>query len=83
MVNTFLLMYQSHCERVLDTFKLASVDELRRVVTNFWSEMPAHLAPLLAHSSLGLILHHVDLLLYRVGLSEIYIYIFKKLLFET
>lgn len=65
-LSTFLLMYQSHCQRVLDTFQLANVEELEKAVTNFWNKMPSHLAPLLSHHYLTVVIDTVDTLLYRV-----------------
>lgn len=69
MVSTFLLMYKSHSQRILDTFQLANIDELQRTVTHFWSEMPAHLRQLLASPMLLTLVECVDSLLYRVSLQ--------------
>lgn len=69
MVSTFLLMYKSHSQRILDTFQLANIEELERTVTHFWSEMPTHLRQLLASPLLLTLVECVDSLLYRVSFS--------------
>lgn len=67
LLSTFLLMYQSHSQRILDTFALANIEELQRTVTHFWSEMPDHLEPLLSNPILLTVVECVDSLLYRVS----------------
>lgn len=66
LLNTFLIMYQQHSSRVLDTFQLANATELEKTVIHFWNEMPEHLAPLMADSLLVDIIESVDTLLYQV-----------------
>ena len=67
MLSTFLLMYQSHSQRILDTFQLANVEELEQTITHFWIEMPPHLGQLLAHPFLLTLVECADTLLYRVS----------------
>ncbi|XP_067900272.1 DNA-binding protein RFX6-like isoform X2 [Heterodontus francisci] len=47
-VNTFLLMYQIHCQRILDTVIAASFDEVPRLLLHFWQGLPNHLHSLLS-----------------------------------
>lgn len=70
MVSTFLLMYKSHTQRILDTFQLANIEELERTVTHFWSEMPTHLRQLLVSPMLLTLVECVDSLLYRVSCPQ-------------
>lgn len=66
ILHTFLLMYQNHSQRILDTFQLANVEELERTITHFWTMMPIHLGQLLAHPFLLVVIECIDTLLYRV-----------------
>ena len=72
LVATFLLMYQSHSQRILDTFQLANVEELERTITHFWSEMPAHMGLLMSHPFLLVLIECCDTLLYRVSDNDQY-----------
>lgn len=65
-LGSFLIMYQSHLQRFLDTFQLGNVDELERTIKHFWSYMPVHLGPLLVDPNFSKVLEMTDDLLYKV-----------------
>ncbi|CAH1796789.1 unnamed protein product [Owenia fusiformis] len=48
-VTTFLMMYRTHCQRILDTVIRANFDEVQSFLLHFWQGMPDHIIPVLGY----------------------------------
>ncbi|GCB62437.1 hypothetical protein scyTo_0013067 [Scyliorhinus torazame] len=64
-VNTFLLMYQLHCQRILDTVIAASFDEVPGLLLHFWQGLPHHLHWLLREELILDTVGFYDSILYK------------------
>ncbi|KAK2157358.1 hypothetical protein LSH36_193g10025 [Paralvinella palmiformis] len=68
-VETFIMMYRTHCQRILDTIISANFDEVHNFLLHFWQGMPEHLVGLLSHDVIADIVSLCDTILYRVLLD--------------
>lgn len=50
-LDTFLLMYKTHCERLLDSFLCDQLDDVHLYIKHFWTQIPSHFQQLLSTSS--------------------------------
>ncbi|XP_071515950.1 transcription factor RFX4-like isoform X2 [Panulirus ornatus] len=64
-VATFVMMYRTHCQRILDTVIRASFDEIQSFLVHFWQGMPPHLVSILSTNVLVNLVGVCDSILYR------------------
>ncbi|GFT13340.1 transcription factor RFX4 [Nephila pilipes] len=64
-MSTFLMMYRTHCQRLLDTIVRASFDEVQNFLLHFWQGIPPHLLPILESNALVNLVGVCDCILYR------------------
>ncbi|KAK7453594.1 hypothetical protein BaRGS_00039633 [Batillaria attramentaria] len=64
-VLTFLMMYRTHCQRILDTVIRANFDEVQNFLLHFWQGMPPHIVPILDSSTIVMLVGVCDSILYR------------------
>ncbi|CAH1785521.1 unnamed protein product [Owenia fusiformis] len=65
-VETFLMMYRTHCQRILDTIISANFDEIQNFLLHFWHGMPDHLVDILTADIVTDIAGFCDSVLYKV-----------------
>eukprot|EP00057_Strongylocentrotus_purpuratus_P020776 XP_011675250.1 PREDICTED: transcription factor RFX4-like [Strongylocentrotus purpuratus] len=65
LVATFLVMYRTHCQRILDTVIRANFDEVQHYLLHFWHGMPAHVQPILGSDRVARLIGICDSLLYK------------------
>ncbi|XP_064479593.1 transcription factor RFX4-like [Ornithodoros turicata] len=70
-ISTFLTMYRTHCQRVLDTVLRANFDEVQQYLEHFWRGIPAHLSPVLGCNALVNLMGVCDSVLYRALASAL------------
>ncbi|XP_042145493.1 transcription factor RFX4-like [Ixodes scapularis] len=63
-MDTFLTMYRTHCQRVLDTVLRASLEEVPHYLSHFWHGIPPHLVSVLSSNALINLVGVCDNLLY-------------------
>ncbi|XP_064113632.1 transcription factor RFX4-like [Macrobrachium nipponense] len=68
-VATFVMMYRTHCQRILDTVIRASFDEIQSFLVHFWQGMPPHLVSILGSNVLVNLVGVCDSILYRAVCS--------------
>nr|KAG5689471.1 hypothetical protein BaRGS_021018 [Batillaria attramentaria] len=73
-VETFIMMYKTHCQCILDTAINGNFEEIQNFLLHFWQGLPEHLLPLVENSVLVDIIC-VSFLVYVAVLRE-----FKELL---
>uniref|UniRef100_UPI0035901184 transcription factor RFX4-like n=1 Tax=Myxine glutinosa TaxID=7769 RepID=UPI0035901184 len=64
-VSTFIMMYRTHCQRILDTVIRANFDEVQSFLLHFWQGMPAHMLPVLGSHTVVNIVGVCDSILYK------------------
>ncbi|XP_052806643.1 transcription factor RFX4-like [Mya arenaria] len=64
-VLTFLMMYRTHCQRILDTVIRANFDEVQSFLLHFWQGMPSHIKTILECKVLVTLVGVCDSILYR------------------
>ncbi|XP_070202500.1 transcription factor RFX4-like [Littorina saxatilis] len=64
-VLTFLMMYRTHCQRILDTVIRANFDEVQNFLLHFWQGMPPHIVPILDSSTIVMLVGVCDSILYK------------------
>ncbi|XP_036376155.1 transcription factor RFX4 isoform X2 [Megalops cyprinoides] len=64
-VSTFIMMYRTHCQRILDTVIRANFDEVQSFLLHYWQGMPAHMLPVLGSSTVANIVGVCDSILYK------------------
>lgn len=50
-LDTFLIMYKTHCDRLLDSFMCDQLDDVHLYIKHFWSQISGHFNQLLSTSS--------------------------------
>ncbi|XP_070566818.1 DNA-binding protein RFX6-like isoform X2 [Ptychodera flava] len=65
-VETFIMMYRTHCQRILDTVISANFDEVQNFLLHFWQGMPDHLIALLKCDVIVDVIGLCDTILYKV-----------------
>ncbi|XP_072045759.1 DNA-binding protein RFX6-like [Amphiura filiformis] len=65
-LETFLMMYRTHCQRVLDTIVTSNFEEVQNFLLHFWQGMPKHMLPLLSCDFIVDIIVLCDNILYKV-----------------
>ncbi|RWS26057.1 transcription factor RFX4-like protein [Leptotrombidium deliense] len=63
--TTFLMMYRTHCQRILDTVIRANFDEVQTFVLHFWKGVPPHLSSILASNAFVNLIGVCDAILYK------------------
>ncbi|GIY82901.1 transcription factor RFX4 [Caerostris darwini] len=64
-MGTFLMMYRTHCQRLLDTIVRANFDDVQNFLLHFWQGIPPHLVPVLESNALINLVGVCDCILYR------------------
>ncbi|KAJ8245526.1 hypothetical protein GJAV_G00271680 [Gymnothorax javanicus] len=64
-VSTFIMMYRTHCQRILDTVIRANFDEVQCFLLHFWQGMPPHMLPVLGSPTVVNIVGVCDSILYK------------------
>ncbi|XP_075921528.1 transcription factor RFX4 isoform X2 [Petromyzon marinus] len=64
-VSTFIMMYRTHCQRILDTVIRANFDEVQSFLLHFWQGMPPHMLPVLGSPAVANIVGVCDSILYK------------------
>ncbi|XP_061780557.1 transcription factor RFX4 isoform X1 [Nerophis lumbriciformis] len=64
-VSTFIMMYRTHCQRILDTVIRANFDEVQSFLLHFWQGMPPHMLPVLSSHTVVNIVGVCDSILYK------------------
>ncbi|KAJ4937603.1 hypothetical protein JOQ06_002236 [Pogonophryne albipinna] len=64
-VSTFIMMYRTHCQRILDTVIRANFDEVQSFLLHFWQGMPPHMLPVLGSNTVVNIVGVCDSILYK------------------
>ncbi|KXJ30097.1 DNA-binding protein RFX6 [Exaiptasia diaphana] len=65
-VHTFIIMYKTHCQCILDTAINANFDEIKNFLLHFWQGMPDHLLPLMDTEVVSDAICVCDSILYKV-----------------
>ena len=65
-VQTFMLMYRTHCHRLLDTTAWHSFADVEKLLRHFWQGMPPHFRPIIQAEPVIDIIVERDLLVYQV-----------------
>ncbi|KAK6189745.1 hypothetical protein SNE40_001742 [Patella caerulea] len=65
-MKTFMMMYRTHCQRILDTIITANFEEVESFLLHFWQGMPDHLISLLDTSIISDVIALCDSILYKV-----------------
>lgn len=66
-LSTFLLMYQTHCQRIIDTILCANCDDVERYLNHFWNGIPSHLMELMSSPFMVNVIECADSILYTVS----------------
>ncbi|XP_064650978.1 regulatory factor X 4-like [Lineus longissimus] len=64
-VSTFVMMYRTHCQRVLDTVIRANFDEVQNLLLHFWQGMPQHIVPIMSCREVIIVVGICDSILYK------------------
>ncbi|KAJ8316181.1 hypothetical protein KUTeg_006195, partial [Tegillarca granosa] len=64
-VVTFMMMYRTHCQRILDTVIRANFDEVQSFLLHFWQGMPQHMVPILDSQTIVMLVGVCDSILYK------------------
>jgi len=64
-IDTFLLMYKTHCHRIIDAIICSEFDDVQVYLNHFWSEIPEHLHCLLEMEFLSRVIELCDMLFYE------------------
>ncbi|KAL5019481.1 hypothetical protein ScPMuIL_002373 [Solemya velum] len=64
-VLTFLMMYRTHCQRILDTVIRANFDEVQNFLLHFWQGMPQHIVHILDFPPIVTLVGVCDTILYK------------------
>ncbi|XP_046859039.1 transcription factor RFX4-like [Xenia sp. Carnegie-2017] len=65
-VDTFIVMYRTHCQRLLDSVMNANFNEVHKLLLHFWGGMPTHMAQVLQSDAVVDVIIVCDSLLYRI-----------------
>lgn len=66
-LDTFLLMYKTHCHRMIDAVICSDFEAVQVYLNHFYGELPAHLTSLLEHDFLSRVIEVCDVLFYEVS----------------
>ncbi|XP_078663216.1 transcription factor RFX4-like isoform X3 [Branchiostoma floridae x Branchiostoma belcheri] len=64
-VSTFIMMYRTHCQRILDTVIRANFDEVQSFLLHFWQGMPPHMVSVIGSQTVVNIVGVCDSILYK------------------
>ncbi|XP_031568489.1 transcription factor RFX4-like [Actinia tenebrosa] len=65
-VETFIMMYRTHCQRLLDTVISANFDGINTFILHFWQGMPSHMISVLQSPIIVDVIAICDSILYKV-----------------
>lgn len=66
-LDTFLLMYKTHCHRMIDAILCSDFSDIQVYLNHFWTEIPEHLVCLLETDFLSRVVETCDNLFYEVS----------------
>uniref|UniRef100_T1JF65 RFX-type winged-helix domain-containing protein n=1 Tax=Strigamia maritima TaxID=126957 RepID=T1JF65_STRMM len=79
-VSTFIVMYKTHSQRILDTVIGANFNDIQKFLFHFWNGIPIHLMATLDSNVLIDFISYCDAVLYKVTFfCLILIYVAKKI----
>lgn len=64
-LDTFLIMYKTHCHRLIDAVICSDFEDVQVYIGHFWSEIPDHLRELLSTDFLSRVIETCDQLFYE------------------
>ncbi|KAI0217172.1 DNA-binding protein RFX6 [Lamellibrachia satsuma] len=64
-MQTFLMMYRTHSQRVFDTVISANFGDVRNFLIHFWKEMPTHLMEMLEIGMIADVIAWCDMIVYN------------------
>lgn len=64
-VSTFLMMYRTHSQRLMDVVIRANFDEVQTLLNHFWQGVPSHLSQLFQSNSVINLIGACDGILYK------------------
>lgn len=65
MMETFLVMYKTHCQRIYDSIIRTNFDEVQVLLVHFWQGIPNHLHPLIMTNAFADMVCACDSILYN------------------
>lgn len=65
LYSTFLMMYRTHCQRILDTLIRCNLSELNAFISYFWQAVPEHLKCVLTQPVFHCLIAICDCILYK------------------
>ncbi|XP_013406987.1 DNA-binding protein RFX6 [Lingula anatina] len=65
-VETFVMMYKTHCQCILDTAINGNFEEIQNFLLHFWQGLPEHLLPLVENQVVIDVICVCDAVLYKV-----------------
>jgi regulatory factor X 6 len=68
-LDTFLLMYKTHCHRMIDAILSSDFGDVQVYLNHFWSEIPEHLLSLVETDFLSRVVETCDNLFYEVSVD--------------
>lgn len=70
-VSTFLLMYRTHCQRLIDAFVCANYEDVENYLNHFWSGIPNHLQDVFDNEFMVNVIECADSVMYKVSSSKL------------
>ncbi|RWS15196.1 DNA-binding protein RFX6-like protein, partial [Dinothrombium tinctorium] len=68
-LDTFLVMYKTHCNQLLDTIFCSQFDDVSSYLNNFWTGIPSHLECLLQKDFIAKVIECCDFVFYEALLT--------------
>lgn len=65
LYSAFLMMYRTHCQRILDTLIRCNLSELNTFINYFWQSVPEHLKCVLSEPVFHCLIAICDCILYK------------------
>eukprot|EP00795_Rhopilema_esculentum_P013096 gene13096-3882_t len=64
-IESFLVMYKAHCQRVLEAVVAANFDDVKSFILHFWSGMPSHVTAVLKMNEIEDLISACDTVFYK------------------
>lgn len=72
LYSTFLMMYRTHCQRILNTLIRCNLNELNTFISYFWQAVPEHLKCVLAEPVFHCLIAICDCILFKCMTQILY-----------
>ncbi|RWS31555.1 DNA-binding protein RFX6-like protein [Leptotrombidium deliense] len=82
-LDTFILMYKTHCTQLLDTILCSNFDDFSSFLNNFWSGIPSHLKCLFNFEFTAKLIECCDFIFYEVCLYFLFTFHLLAILSQT